>query len=389
MTERLYYADAYLREFEANVVDSADEGRRLYLDRTAFYPTSGGQPHDLGRLGGVEVVDVVDEGDRVAHLLEAPLTDARVLGRLDWERRFDHMQQHTGQHLLSAVIAELFGYETVAVHFGREGSTLDLETGALSHEEVVAAEARANAVAVENRPVEVSFDEAGSAIALRRASSREGTLRIVTIRDLDRSACGGTHVGATGEIGPLLVRAIGRVKQRVRVEFLCGARVVRRVRADLDLLGRIAGSLSAAPVELPAILDAQRRELKESAAARRGLEEALDRYRARELYDGVAPGPSGTRRVVLREERAGIERLRGIARAVTELPRAVFVGTVAGAPTVLVAASEDSGVDAGRVLQAALEPAGGRGGGSARLAQGSAPVEMFSGVVETLLNRTA
>ena len=384
MTDRLYYTDAYLHEFDATVVDRSDEGRRVYLDRTAFYPTSGGQPHDVGRLGGVEVVDVVDEGDRVAHVLGGSVTGARVHGRLDWERRFDHMQQHTGQHLLSAVVAELFGYGTVAVHFGRESSTLDLETGALSHEQVLAAEALANAVAVENRAVEVSFEEAGSAVGLRRAAAREGTLRIVTIRDLDRSACGGTHVRATGEIGPLLVRGTERVKQRSRLEFLCGARAVRQARTNLDLLARIATPLSAAPEELPTLLEAQRKELKESAAARREAEEALDRYRARELYDAATPGSSGVRQVVLRNEPAGIERLRGIARAVTELPRAVFVGSVAEAATVLLAASQDSGMDAGRVLKAVLETVGGRGGGNPRLAQGTVPAEELNAVIEAL-----
>ncbi|MDF3053515.1 MAG: alanyl-tRNA synthetase, partial [Geminicoccaceae bacterium] len=125
MTERLYYTDSYLREFEAAVTDLADDSRRIYLDRTAFYPTSGGQPFDTGQIGGLQVTDVVDEGDRVAHLLADPLTGDRVVGRVDWTRRFDHMQQHTGQHLLSAVLADRLGYQTVAVHFGKKSSTLD------------------------------------------------------------------------------------------------------------------------------------------------------------------------------------------------------------------------------------------------------------------------
>ena len=192
MTERLYYTDSYIREFEARVVARSDEGRRIYLDRTAFYPTSGGQPFDTGWLGGVEVLDVVDENDRVAHLLASPLGAERVRGEIDWTRRFDHMQQHTGQHLLSAVIEELFGHPTVSVHFGRDSSTLDLGADAFTAAQVEVAEERANAVAVENRPVEVSFEDASTAAGLRKSSAREGTLRIVTIRDLDRSACGGT-----------------------------------------------------------------------------------------------------------------------------------------------------------------------------------------------------
>jgi alanyl-tRNA synthetase len=223
VTDRLYYTDAYLTAFDAAVVARADGGRRMYLDRTAFYPTSGGQPFDTGRLGGAEVVDVVDEGDRVAHLLASPVEGDRLDGRIDWPRRFDHMQQHTGQHLLSAVIAERFGHATVSVHFGRESSTLDLDTSALPHDQAVEAEALANAVVTENRPVGVSFEAAGATAGLRNASDRQGTLRIVTIEGLDRSACGGTHVRATGEIGAILIRKVERVKQLVRLEFLSGA----------------------------------------------------------------------------------------------------------------------------------------------------------------------
>jgi alanyl-tRNA synthetase len=224
VTDRLYYQDAYLTEFDAAVLDRAEGGRRVYLDRTAFYPTSGGQPFDTGALGEADVVDVVDEGDRIAHLLAAPIAADRVRGRVDWTRRFDHMQQHTGQHLLSAVIAERFGHETVSVHFGRESSTLSLATGALTAERVAEAERFANRAVTENRQVKVTFEDAAAAAGLRKAPDRQGTLRIVTIDGLDRSACGGTHVRATGEIGAILIRKVERVKQLVRLEFLCGER---------------------------------------------------------------------------------------------------------------------------------------------------------------------
>jgi alanyl-tRNA synthetase len=371
MTQRLYYTDAYLREFEAAVVHRADGGRRIYLDRTAFYPTSGGQPHDLGSLGGSAVVEVVDEGDRIAHLLAGPVEAAVARGEVDWPRSFDHMQQHTGQHLLSAVLHELFGHATVAVHFGQESSTLDLDAPALEHARLVEAEARANQVVTENRPVEVSFEEASGAEGLRKASDREGTLRVVTIGGLDRSACGGTHVRATGEIGPILIRKTERAKQNMRLEFVCGARAVGRARADRDLLSRLTTHFSAAAEELPALVEAQRSELRTSATARRELEASLAGYRARELY-AAAPG-SGIRRIVVREEKGPIERLRPLAQAVGALPGALFVGWTADPPALLVAASADSGVDAGAVLRSVLQAVGGRGGGNARLAQGTAP----------------
>jgi alanyl-tRNA synthetase len=365
MTARLYYTDSYLRDFDASIVERADDGRRIYLDRTAFYPTSGGQPFDTGTLGGVAVVDVVDEGERVAHLLADPLAGSRVSGAVDWDRRFDHMQQHTGQHLLSAVLHELRGHATVSVHFGSESSTLDLDAPAIDHARLVEAESRANRLVTENRPVEVSFEEAGGASGLRKAPAREGTLRIVTIRDLDRSACGGTHVRATGEIGPILIRKAERVKRNVRLEFLCGARAVRRAR--------LAGQFSAAADELPSLVEAQRAELKEAVAARRELEESLAALRARELYAASTPDGSGVRAIMVREETGPIDRLRPLARAVAGMPRALFVGWTAHPPALTVATSADSGLDAGRMLRSALEQVGGRGGGNERAGQGTAP----------------
>ncbi len=372
MTHRLYYTDAYLRDFEADVVDRADHGCRVYLDRSAFYPTSGGQPFDLGTLAGVDVVDVVDEGERVAHLLASPVPIGRVRGTLAWERRFDHMQQHTGQHLLSAVLHERLGLETVSVHFGKDISTLDLDTATVDHASLVEAERRANRIVTENRSVTVAFEEAGTAEGLRKASSREGTLRIVTIDDLDRSACGGTHVRATGEIGAIAIRRVERVKQHARVEFLCGDRAVRRARADHELLTRLAGLFSASAEELPALVEAQRGELKEAAAARRELESSLSELRARDLHAAAVPDAGGVRSIVLREE-GPLERLRPLALALGALPRTVFVGWATEPPAVIVASSADSGVDAGPLLRAALAQVGGRGGGNARLAQGTAP----------------
>ncbi len=391
MTDRLYYTDAYLREFDAAVVDRAEGGRRVYLDRTAFYPTSGGQPFDLGTLGGIRVVDVVDEEDRIAHLLADPLEAAGpVRGSVDWSRRFDHMQQHTGQHLLSAVLHELFGQATISVHFGRDASTLDLDSGALEHDGLVQAERRANEVVTENRPVEVAFEESGSAEGLRKASARPGTLRIVSIRDLDRSACGGTHVRATGEIGPILITRSERVKKNLRLEFLCGMRAVRRTRADLDLLARLAGRHSAAAEELPALLDAQRDELKAAVGARRDLEEQLAARIARELYAAAAPAESGVRTIVSREEAGPVERLRPLAQAVSAMSRVLFVGWTANPPALVVATSGDSGLDAGRLLKAAVEAVGGRGGGNPRLAQGTAPsVEAVQAAVTSITGEIA
>ncbi|HET6796587.1 MAG TPA: alanyl-tRNA editing protein, partial [Gemmatimonadales bacterium] len=350
MTERLYYTDAYLREFEATVVEKAANGSRIYLDRTAFYPTSGGQPFDTGHLGGVEVVDVIDEGDRIAHVLAQPMTDTHPIGSIDWTRRHDHMQQHTGQHLLSAVMAEQLGCSTTAVHFGRDTSTIDLDIHEITGDQVLQVEERANSIVMENRAVSVSFESAEQATGLRKPSGRSGELRIITIQDLDRSACGGTHVRTTGEVGAILLRKLERVRKGVRVDFLCGARAVRQARKDFSILSHLASELSASTEEIPQLMARLRQELTETVAARRELEAAYDGYRARELYQGSQPNPAGIRRVLVREMAGTLDRLRGLGQAVTSLPKSIFIGTVTNPPTVILAASEDAGIDAGRVL---------------------------------------
>jgi alanyl-tRNA synthetase len=388
MSIRLYHTDSYLATFDARVVERADGGRRIYLDRTAFYPTSGGQPFDVGTLGGVAVTDVVDEGERIAHLLSEPLAEntVGVTGAIDWSRRFDHMQQHTGQHLLSAVLAELFGHQTVSVHFGAHTSSLDLDAGAITRDDVIAAERRVNELVVANRPIAVSFEDPGAATGLRKATAREGTLRVVTIEGIDRSACGGTHVRSTGEIGPVLVRKIDRVKKQVRLEFVCGLRAVRRARADFDLLSRLAQGLSASLDEIPALVESQAERLRGADAERRRLEAELHAYRARLLYDAAEPDVSGVRRAIQRRDTGSLEELRGLAQAFCILPKSVFVGAVDDPPAVLLAASDDSGLDAGRVLKAALASVGGRGGGSARMAQVSVPgSEVLSRVLDEVL----
>ena len=375
MTERLYYTDAYLRDFDAQVVERANDGRTLYLDRTAFYPTSGGQPFDTGTLAGVAVTDVVDEGERVAHVLAAPAPAAdTVRGAIDWTRRFDHMQQHTGQHLLSAIFADRFNLETVSVHFGAESSTLDLDAESLPQKTLLTVEQLANAAVTEPRAVSVSFENAATVTGLRKPPPREGELRVVTIDALDRSACGGTHVRSTAEIGSILLRGTERVRKTTRVEFICGMRAVRAARADHELVSALALSLGVAPSELIAKTKAQGEEFRAAQAARREAATALDGYRARELFDATAPGDAGHRRVVVRRETGTVDELRSLAQAVVAIGHAQFIGTLASPPTIVLATSGGpSAIDAGAALKTVLALHGGRGGGNARIAQGTVP----------------
>ena len=386
MTERLYYNDAYLRDFTARVIETAPDGLTVFLDRSAFYPTSGGQPFDTGSIAGAVVTDVFEDGDRVAHRLLAPLAAGGVACHVDWDRRFDHMQQHSGQHLLSAIFEELHRLRTVSFHLGAESSTIDLEGAAVDSRMVEEVERRANAVVFENRPIGIAFQDATEVTGLRKPSDREGALRIVSIEGLDKSACGGTHVRATGEIGPILVRKTEKVRQSTRVEFLCGGRAVRRARADYNALAQAAQLFSAPLDDVPGLVAAQLEAGRSADKARRKLEIELAGYQGRDLYRATGPAADGARRVLRQAERGNLEELRAIAQSFTEQGNAVFVATLADPPSVLLAASADSGVDAGRLLKAALSEMGGRGGGTARMAQGSAPnPAALQRVVEKLL----
>ncbi len=385
MTIRLYYPDSWLAEFTATV--QAVEGNKVYLDRTAFYPTSGGQPFDTGEIAGLKVVDVVDEDHRIAHVLAVPASLAagvEVKGRLDWARRFDHMQQHTGQHLLSAVFAELFGHKTVSVHFGAESSTLDIDTENLPHERLVRAERRANELVYENRPVTVAFEDAAAAEGLRKATDRAGEIRIVSIGALDRSACGGTHVRSTGEIGTVLIRKAEKYKKLTRVEFLCGARAVARSRADHEALTEMAATMTAAVAELPALVASQAANLRAVDSERRKLADDLALYRARERWEAAVPGADGVRRIVKRL--ATVNEARAMGQGMAALPKTLFAGVVSTPPGIVFAASEDSGLSAGAALKGALGTVGGRGGGNPRIAQGTvADAAALEDVVRALM----
>lgn len=388
MTDRLYYTDCYLRDFTAHVTEVADDGRRVYLDRTAFYPESGGQAADRGWINGVAVEDVQeDEDGRIAHLLAAPLTSADAACRIDWERRYDLMQQHSGQHLLSAVCANEFGWATVSVHLGDTVSTVDLETAALSPELLARLERRVNELAWENRPLRIEFADAAGELNLRKASARAGTLRIVSIEGLDRSACGGTHVRSTGEIGLVLLRRQERIRGMVRLEFVCGGRALARARADAEALGQVAQLYSCGLDDVPAQARRQHDALRAAEKQARMLAADLAGHRGREAYQAAIPDEHGVRRWEAIAADGSVEEARAVAQSFCAGSRAVALAAVRATGAILLATSADSGLDAGRILKFALEAAGGRGGGNARLAQGSIPPARLEAALACLRDR--
>lgn len=369
MTDRLYYTDPYLRRFEAQVVDTA--GNKIYLDRTAFYPSSGGQPFDTGSIGGRRVVEVVEEDDRIAHVIDGDAPAGAITGEINWDRRFDHMQQHSGQHLLSAVLHDLFDIPTLSFHLGEESSTIDVGAPSLDETQLEKAQDRANAIVFENRPIRISFEQQSAELGLRKASEREGLLRIISIENADRSACGGTHVRSTGEIGPVQIRKLEKIRGNVRIEFLCGWRAIRRSRSEYRALAEAARLFSSRLDEVPEMVKAQIERAQEFEKSRKKLVIELAQYRGKDLYATTAPDSAGYRRV---EQRLPLgDDARTIALAFTAGDKSVYLGVSENPPAFLLAASKDAGINAGEIVKAAVTVHGGRGGGSATLGQGSVP----------------
>lgn len=379
MTERLYYHDSFLREFDAQVLSSQQEGERwrILLDRTAFYPTSGGQPHDIGRLGDVDVLEVLDADDHsVTHFTSRTLPPGPVHGRIDWERRFDHIQQHTGQHLLSAAFIELFKMQTVSFHLGREISTIDLAAPAVEQRHLEAAERRTNEIIFDDRPVNILFGTAEelAAAGVRKQVDREGILRAIEIEGFDRQPCGGTHVSRTGQIGMILLRKLEKVKGNWRVEFVCGNRTLRAARADANALGEAARLLSCPAMDVPAMVARALEERQTGHRARQRLTEELAEVQALMLLatEGRA-GKAGQPGVVSRVlEEPDPSYMRLLATKIVSQPgvRAIL-GTRGG--HVIFAQSAGLDADMNVLLREVLAEAGGKGGGTRDFAQGSLP----------------
>ncbi len=377
-TERLYWADAACTRFSATLLATVTHDGRpaAVLDATCFYPTSGGQPHDTGLLGEVPVVDVVEEDDRIVHVLARPLdrpVGTRIDGEVDWERRLDHMQQHSGQHLLSAAFSELLGAATVSFHLGTEVCTIDLDREALTEADSARVEERANAVVLDGRPMlarEYDEDEA-LALPLRKAPVVHGRIRVVTVDGFDASACGGTHVSSTGQVGPIHIRRTERRHGGVRVEFLCGGRALRDYRARDALVQGIAGALSVGVADLPAALtrlqDADRSAGHALEAARKELLTA----RVEVLAAGAETLPNGWRLVCQVLGGLDAPAMRVAANTLIARPGTIALLAVADpSPQVVLARSVDVDVAMGALLREVLSLHGGKGGGAPHMAQG-------------------
>jgi alanyl-tRNA synthetase len=383
MTERLYYHDSFLYQFDARVVETLERGGRqsIVLDRTAFYPTSGGQVHDLGMLQAdgqqIAITDVADEVDgRILHFAAASFpAGTQVHGTVDAARRRDHVQQHSGQHVLSAAFIQLFNMPTISFHMGEESCTIDLETNGLSAAQAQKAEQLANRIIAENRPVDIRFVplEEARQLGLRKLPPKQtGELRLIDITDFDLTACGGTHVRATGQIGSILLRKIEKVKQGVRVEFVCGLRAINAARRDYTTLTEAATLFSSHIYDVPEQI---RKSLAESKAVgkaqHRLLEELAELYAERLLAQ-----TSGSPQVITQffPDRDALF-IKLLAQKLTAGKSTVIalLASGAGQPTLVFAQSPGQKTNMGQLMKEAMAQLGGRGGGSADMAQGGLP----------------
>ena len=415
--ERLYYTDSSLIRFTATVTDIRERARnggssiwQVALDRSAFYPTSGGQPHDTGTLAATApsgarleapVIDVEeDEHGELWHLTPKPLlAGTKVEGAVDAARRLDHMQQHSGQHLLSALFYREYSALTVSFHLGDQVSTIDLNTESIKPDQLAHIERLANQIVAEARPVTlrtVSAEEADLLLesgALRKLPLRSGNIRIVVISgegasnpDLDVNACGGTHVTSTSHIGAVLLRGTERVRQLTRVSFLCGNRAIAAARADDTLLTQLGREFSAGRADLPAAVARLKTEARTVTKECQALREDLANYHAARLI--VEDPPRNDLRIVRRifpdRDADYVKLLASRVAAAAAHTVALLASTRESPATLVVTTSKEMGRDANQLLRNALSAHGGRGGGSATLAQGLIPADHLTAALDAL-----
>lgn len=387
MTQRLYYHDSFLYDFEAEVRELTSSPRpALFLDRTAFYPTSGGQIFDTGTIETenekLKIAEVADAEDgRVVHYLEAPPKEiqpgTKIRGFIDPTRRRDHMQQHTGQHVLSAAFVRLFDMQTVSFHMGDDYCSIDLDTPSINKDQVEQAERLANEIILENRPVAIRFvtrDEAAD-LGLRKLPPVErDELRLIDIRDFDLSACGGTHVNQTGQIGCILLRKTEKVRQGWRVEFIAGQRAVATARRDFTTLTETASLFSAHVYDVP---QQARKSLDEVRSLRKQREQSQEELAEAQAAAFLAETTetNGHKLLIRTFSDLDMNYLKLLAQKVTRLvPNAVtLLAITSPQPALVFAQSAGQSNDMGALMKETMSKLGGRGGGSKDMAQGGVP----------------
>jgi len=400
-TEKLYFRDSSLLEFPATVVGvkPSDGGECVAVDKTAFYPTGGGQPNDTGTLGGTRVLDVFeDQAGTIHHIVEQaglfrPGQD--VIGVIDRERRLDHMQQHSGQHILSQAFVQACGAETRSFHMGSETSTIDIDLQSPTSEIMRAAEDIANRVVFEDRPMRVHIvnEQEAARLPLRKESALSGDIRVIEIEDFDWSPCGGTHAARTGQIGLIAIRSYERARKMTRVEFICGGRALADYRLANATAFSVARLFSAERDSTPELVGRAIQEVKSTKRRIRDLLELAMTAEASEML--AASSESGDFKIVHAVfDSRDVEEVRVLAAKIVQRePSVALLATKdADSARLVFARSPSLQPDMGQLLAEACATLGGRGGGKPELAQGGGPnvnktAETIAAIVEKICAR--
>lgn len=379
MGNKLFYQDPYIKSFSAKVeTQGKDENGNYYivLDQTAFYPTGGGQPHDSGTIENIRVLNVEEVEGEVRHYLETELDDrnAAIHGVIDWERRFDHMQQHAGQHILSAAFEQLYGYKTVGFHLGNETLTIDLETESLLESEALRVEELSNRIIIENRPIETKWvtEEELVHYNLRKETKVKEDIRLVIIPNFDYNGCGGTHPKVTGEVQAIKILDWDRQKKKTRVQFVCGNRVIKQLSQKHKVLMELTQLLNAPEKEMK---QAVIRLLENGKTAEKELERTLEILLHHEAKSLLKNSKSNLDKKIVSEifENRTIQELQKLARIIISEDEGVNVFLVSQNESrlqLVCARGTASQVNMKRLISDALAIINGKGGGSDAFAQG-------------------
>jgi alanyl-tRNA synthetase len=367
-TRRLYFDDPYRIEFEAKVIErlSHEDKQVLVLDQTCFYPESGGQPFDTGTLDGVPVLQVLESNGNILHVVEKEIAGESVRGKIDWETRFDFMQQHAGQHILSQSLFELFNAETLSFHLGQEISTVEIDMRNISEEEAETAEKRSNEVVFEDREIKTYFvsDDEVRGIPLRKPPQKEGRIRVVEVSGFDYSACGGTHPRRTGEVGLIKILKWDKIRNNIRLEFICGGRSLRDYAQKNKILRQVALRFTVSEQEVPASIEKLSTDFKEQKKKIKKMRENMSRYEAQEMIQAA----EGRIFKKIFEDRP-VDEIKHLAlNIINGGPFVVLFGIkLESRGFLLLACSESLGLDIRELIPIVSPIVEGRGGGSPSL----------------------
>ncbi len=383
LTKRLYYEESYLQEFKGKILEKIKINGKpaLILDNTCFYPTSGGQPNDLGYIQGVSIVDVIEDNEKIIHVLKGGIEEEcgdTVIGKIDWKRRFDHMQQHLGQHILSGALMKLWSAKTLSFHLGEEVCTLDIAKEKLTEEEAKKVEECTNEIIFDNRPVKCYFveeEEEVKRLNLRKVPEKTGKIRIIEVEDFDLSACGGTHCRATGEVGMIKITKWEKRGEKIRLEFICGRRAWKDYFWKNEVIKNISNKLTIKDSELGEAIDRMLEERKEIGKELKEFKEKLQEHEAKRLIDESSLRDNRIKIINKVFEEKNFKEVMGLVQKIINLDESVVVlagikskGEGEGAK-ILFACSRALEYDMNRLVREAGKFIEGRGGGAPNFAQ--------------------